>query len=119
MKVGTHLKPLLRRPVETEAKMSAPLAFSIGGKAHPAALLALANRVFVENFELGPWIHVSSEVRKFRACGVDEAVDVRAQIVDAYEKKGHEFVVLDVMIENGSPIEQVRHTAIWKPRVSR
>ncbi|MBZ5605868.1 MAG: MaoC family dehydratase [Acidobacteriia bacterium] len=117
--VGTVLGALLQRPVATESRMSAPLDFSVGGRAHPAALLALANRIFVENYELGPWIHVSSEVRKFRPARIDESVDVHAKIVEQYERKGHEFVVLDVLISGAGPIEQVRHTAIWRPRITR
>ena len=116
--IGTVLGAL-RRPVASEARMSAPLDASIGGRAHPALLLALANRIFVENYELGPWIHVSSEVRKFRAAKDGEIVDVRAKIVGRYERKGHEFVVLDVLLSGAEPIERVRHTAIWQPRMTR
>jgi hypothetical protein len=112
---GTHLGSL-RRLASSEARMSAPLEPVVAARVHPAALLALANRIFVENYELGPWIHVASEVRKFRGADPDETVDVRARVVDLYERKGHEFVELDVFISGGTPIEQVRHTAIWRPR---
>lgn len=101
------------------SKMSAPLEAAMDGKAHPAVLLALANRVFVENYELGPWIHVASEVRKFRPARDGEEIEVRAKVLEQYERKGHQFAVLDVLIGGATPIEQVRHTAIWEPRVSR
>ena len=100
----------------TQSKMSAPLEPSLGGKAHPAILMALANRIFVENYDLGPWIHVGSEVRNFRCAWDGEQVVVRAKIVDRYERKGHEFVVYDAIIAADSPIGHVRHTAIWRPR---
>jgi hypothetical protein len=116
---GTVLGSLSERLNLTKPGMSAPLDPSIGGMAHPAILLALANQIFVSNYELGPWIHVASEVRKFRAVADGEQVRVRARIEDRYERKGHEFVVLNVLIAADSPIEQVRHTAIWRPRVTR
>jgi hypothetical protein len=37
--------------------------------------------------------------------------------VDAYERKGHEFVVLDVAIlRSDLLLTRIRHTAIWQPR---
>jgi len=43
---------------------------------------------------------------------------VRGRILDCYERKGHEFVVLNLLlVANGERmIQQVRHTAIYKPR---
>jgi acyl dehydratase len=116
---GTVLGTLIERIDLHIAKMSAPLDASIDGFAHPAILLALANKVLVENVILGPWIHVSSEVRKFRAVRDGEELRVRAKVEDRYERKGHEFVVLDVLMLADEPVEHVRHTAIWKPRVTR
>jgi acyl dehydratase len=95
--------------------MSAPLDAFIGDErlAHPAIILALANEILMSNFILGPWIHSSSEVRNASAAHDGEHLEVRAKIVDAYERKGHEFVVLDVAIPN---VARIRHTAIWQPR---
>jgi hypothetical protein len=100
------------------SKMSAPLDSTIHDRAHPAILLALANEILVSNYELGPWIHVSSEVRKFASAKDGDSLQVRARIEEAYERKSHQFLVLDVFIENGRVIEHVRHTAIWRPRVN-
>ena len=116
---GTALGTYRERLDLSAARMSAPLNASIEGFAHPAILLALANRIFVENYRLGPWIHVASEVRKFHAARDGEEIEVRAKVVDRHERKGHEFVVLDVLISAGEPLEQVRHTAIWRPRMAR
>jgi len=116
---GTVLGTLVERLDLTASKMSAPLDSSIGGRAHPAVLLALANKILVSNYELGPWIHVASEVRAFRAAKDGEELRVFGKVEDQYERKGHEFVVLDVWIAGGDPIAHVRHTAIWRPRVTR
>jgi hypothetical protein len=100
--------------------MAAPLDAFIGEYAHPAILLALANEILLRNFVLGPWIHASSEVRNASAARDGETVEVRGEIVDAYERKGHEFVVLNVAILSGERlISTVRHTAIWQPRKVR
>jgi acyl dehydratase len=97
--------------------VSAPIDPSLDGRAHPAVMLSLANRIFVENYVLGPWMHVSSEIRKFGPAKNGDAIRVRARITDQYERKGHEFVVLDVCILNHDRvIERVRHTSIWRPR---
>jgi len=111
---GTYIEKLDLK----QSKLSAPLDPLIGGRAHPAIVIALANRIFVENYELGPWIHAGSEVRKFRSVRDGEEVRVNAKIIERYERKGHEFVVFDTVISAGTPIEFVRHTAIWRPRVS-
>jgi hypothetical protein len=117
---GVTLGTLIKRLDLSQSRMSAPLDPAIGPErlAHPAVLLALANEVLVRNVILGPWIHVASEVRKFNAVRDGEDICVLARVEDRYERKGHEFVVLDVLIVAGGGriAEQVRHTAIWRPR---
>jgi acyl dehydratase len=112
----------LDRPLDlSQARLSAPLDSAIGPDllAHPAILLGLANEIFVANYELGPWIHAASEVRKFSPVRDGERIRVRARIEEQFERKGHDFVVLNVHIlaADGRLIEHVRHTAIWRPRV--
>ncbi len=99
--------------------MSAPLDAWIGPErlAHPAILLALANEILLRNYILGPWIHSSSEIRNLASAKDGQCLQVRGKIVDAYERKGHEFVVLDVAVmESDRLLSSIRHTAIWKPR---
>ena len=100
-----------------QSRMSAPLDASVGGCAHPAILMALANEIFVRNFELGPWIHAASQVRKFGTAKDGDEIRVRARVASRYERKGHEFVEYETLIlARGRPVEYVRHTAIWRPR---
>lgn len=99
--------------------VSAPLDAFIGPErvAHPAIILGLANEVLMHNYTLGPWIHASSEVRNSSPARDGERVQVRAKIADAFERKGHQFIVLDVAILSAARlISRIRHTAIWKPR---
>jgi len=46
-----------------------------------------------------------------------DEISARGRILDRFDRKGHEFVVLDVMLLVGDRlIQTVRHTAIYKPR---
>jgi len=118
--IGTVLGTWTERLDLARSTVCAPLDAQIGGRAHPAVMLSLANRIFVENYVLGPWMHVSSEIRKFGSAKDGDEVRVRARVEDRYERKGHEFVVLDVCILSGDRvIERVRHTSIWQPRPAR
>jgi hypothetical protein len=99
--------------------LSAPFDSFIGPErfAHPAIILGLANEILMQNFTLGPWIHASSEIRNANAARDGERVQVHGKIAEAYERKGHEFVVLDVAIlSGGNLVSRIRHTAIWKLR---
>ena len=97
-----------------------PLYFGSAAVAHPALLLGMANRVFVRNYLLGPWIHSESRLQNFGVAENGDVVSIRGRIDDRFERKGHEFVVLDLLlIANGArPIQQVFHTAIYSPRRS-
>lgn len=86
--------------------------------AHPFALLRLSNQILMSNFKLGPWIHAASDLINWSAARDGEQISVRGRIAERFERKGHEFVVLDVLIlGNGDRVvQQVRHTAIYRPR---
>ena len=86
----------------------------------PEAILQLSNDILERNFRLGPWIHTASELRNWSAMQAGEQVSVRGRVQDRFDKKGHEFVVGDVMIVGGKDrlIQTVRHTAIYRLRES-
>src|SRR5271155_2239289 len=116
---GTILSSIEKTLDLSQPGMAAPLDAFIGDErfAHPAIILALANEILLSNYILGPWIHSSSEVRNFASARDGEHLRVRGKIVDAYEKKGHELVVLDVAVMGGHrTLSRIRHTAIWKLR---
>jgi len=86
--------------------------------AHPFTLLGLANQILVRNYKLGPWIHAASDLINWSAARDGEEVSVRGRIADCFERKGHEFVVLDLLLvaEGTRIVQQARHTAIYRPR---
>jgi acyl dehydratase len=86
--------------------------------AHPVQLLELSNHLLMRNFKLGPWLHAASELVNYSAARDGEVIETRGRITDCFERKGHEFVVCDVLlVANGSRlVQRVRHTAIYRPR---
>lgn len=88
--------------------------------AHPYVLLSLSNQALMRNFKLGPWIHVGSELVNWSTARHGDLISVRSRIRDCFERGGHEFVVMDVLlIANSSRIvQQVRHTAIYRPKLT-
>jgi hypothetical protein len=103
----------------SQQSVSAPYDAFIGPErfAHPAIILGLANELLMHNYNLGPWIHSSSELRNAQPARDGDHLHVHGKIVDAYERKGHEFVMLDAAILSGGHLlTRIRHTAIWKPR---
>ena len=88
--------------------------------AHPAVLLAMANFILVSNYSLGPWIHASSELTNFGNASHGDEVYVRGRIENRFERKGHEFVVLDLAMTKaaGERLLRVRHTAIYRPKTA-
>ncbi len=86
--------------------------------AHPGWLLRRANRILARNVALGPWIHVESEVLHFGIVRDGSKVTTLGHVTDLFERGGHEFVTLDVLVvaNDNEPVLRVEHTAIYRPR---
>jgi len=91
-----------------------PLFSGAGAPYHPAYLLAQANHILMKNVDLGPWIHVRSELVNFSPARAGETLEIRGRIPRSYEKRGHEFVDMDLAVfgEGGNPVAHILHTAI-------
>ena len=88
--------------------------------AEPSEILQLSNEMLVQNFRLGPWIHAASELQNWSAPQPGERVAARGRIRERFERKGHQFLVADVMLlgERGRLLQTVRHTAIYELRAA-
>ncbi|HEU4369868.1 MAG TPA: MaoC family dehydratase [Methylomirabilota bacterium] len=100
-------------------KVSDPLPLYRGGDGwvHPAFFLDQANRALRQNVRLGPWIHAGSAVRHLGGARVGETLATRGRVRSVFEKKGREFVELDLVIVAGQrprPVAHVLHTAIYR-----
>jgi hypothetical protein len=87
------------------------------GIAHPGYLVTFANYILSSNVRLGPWIHVETTAHHFSAVADGEHWSIRGRVADQYERKGHKFVVLDLLVvaDDVRPVMGLRHTAIYEP----
>lgn len=88
---------------------------------HPGWLLSQANLILTANYDLPPWIHVSSAVQNYHAQEQECTVETRGRVLEKFELRGNHFVVLDVAVFAGQQcLATVRHTAIFRiaPRVA-
>ncbi len=87
------------------------------GWVHPAFFLHQANRALSQNVRMGPWIHVGSVVRHLGGARVGETLAARGRVRSLFEKKGREFVELELVSVAGDrarPVAHVLHTAIYR-----
>jgi hypothetical protein len=109
------------RAAEYLGKVDDPLALYRGadGVVHPAFYLEQANRALDRNVKMGPWIHVGSVVRHLGGARIGDHLATRGKVRSVFEKKGREFVELDLVIVAGDtsrPIAHILHTAIYQLR---
>jgi acyl dehydratase len=87
---------------------------------HPAMLLNGANWILGANVVMPAWIHVESRIEHRRQVGFGESVQVRGIVAEAFERKGHHFIAVDVAWMTGEGpgahelVASGRHTAIWQ-----
>ena len=81
----------------------------------PERLLWLANQILVNNFRMGPWIHVASEVQHHRLPELGEEIAVRGVIQECFERRGRKFAVAGLAFSGTGdrPVASVRHTFIY------
>jgi acyl dehydratase len=95
-----------------------PVFRGAGALAHPGYLIRFANSSLARNVLLGPWIHVSSEVTNFTTVSNGDALSTRGKVLELFERKGHKFVDLDVLVvaNETTPVVHIHHTAIYDIR---
>ena len=85
---------------------------------HPGTILHIGNWALRHNVVLGPWMHVGSTVQHFSAARVGDELTARAVVTANYERKGHHFVELDMLVYGGRDkvVARIGHIAIYRPR---
>lgn len=92
-----------------------------GGYANPAFSLGLTNWALVGNVRIEAWLHLQTESQNYRPIPRDSELLVESAIADLFEKKGHEFVDLDVeayLRDTQEPVMSARLRAIYQLRGS-
>jgi len=103
----------LRPPLEL-APGDALGALRTGLRLEPAWPARLGNQVLVASVALPPWMHVETRTHHLAEVRDGEPVEVRALVAGAWERRGHHFVDLDVLVlgESGRPAARLRHVSI-------
>jgi acyl dehydratase len=85
---------------------------------HPGTILHIGNWALRQNVVLGPWMHVGSTVQHFAIAHIGDELSCRALVTGNYERKGHRFVELDVLVyaNRDTPLARIGHIAIYRPR---
>ncbi|MEO6397083.1 MAG: MaoC family dehydratase [Tepidiformaceae bacterium] len=88
------------------------------GVAASGYLYRWGNSALTNSVILGPWIHVSSEAQHFSAAQFGDHLRSAAIVTDEFERKGHHFVDLDVLIvaNETRPVMRIAHRAIYQLR---
>ncbi len=82
---------------------------------HPGWLLSQGNLILAANYDLPPWIHVSSVIQNYHLQDGECIVETRGRVQDKFERGGHHFVVLDLAVfASGRCLETICHTAIFR-----
>ncbi|MBM4361339.1 MAG: hypothetical protein FJ104_01570 [Deltaproteobacteria bacterium] len=86
--------------------------------ANASYVLGMTNWLFAANVDLGPWVHLETWSRHFAAIPSGAEVVAEGRVVDLFERRGHEFVDLDVAMFLGEdlPAATVRMRAIYRLR---
>ncbi len=97
---------------------SLPLYRGAAAPVHPALYLDQANCALDRNVFVTPWLHVESHGRHLSIARVGERLSTRGRISRLFDRKGYEFVELDLLLVAGGsrPVASVRHVAIYKLR---
>jgi hypothetical protein len=110
--------PLPERPgppafVEGQVLGSLRVTLQLPDGAWPARL---ANDLLTANVELPPWMHVESRVRHLDGPVVGERAWVRGRVSGLWERRGHRFVALEVLVlgEEERSLAALTHVAIYE-----
>jgi 1-aminocyclopropane-1-carboxylate deaminase/D-cysteine desulfhydrase-like pyridoxal-dependent ACC family enzyme/acyl dehydratase len=98
-----------------------PLLAGPNAPVHPAFWLAQANEFLMRNIALEMWIHAASEIQHYALAQAGEPLTLRGRVADALKRKGHEFLVVDLVVLGQAErlLARIKHTAIIKLRENK
>ena len=90
-----------------------------GARLHPAWLASRATRLIGHSYQHYPALHARSQIQHCGVAMAGQTMVMSGRIVEGYERKGHEYMVLDCWIagEDGRDLAAHRQTAIYQPAV--
>lgn len=87
-----------------------------GGRIHPGWLAARMTPLIHHSYHYGPAIHARSQIQNLRPALPGQTVTVAGHFLQAYERKGHHYGVVDGVIlgEDSAELCYIRHTTIFE-----
>lgn len=97
-------------------RMQLPLFVSDHPRVHPGWVAGRPIRLLHHTFDYGPAIHAGSHIQHLAPFEAGQMITQTARIVDAYERKGHHYAVVDCTLlgEDGTELVRLRHTTIFQ-----
>jgi hypothetical protein len=82
---------------------------------HSGWIAARMTPLLHHSHDYAPAIHAKSHIQHLARAEAGQTFTVAGRCVDAYERKGHHYIVVDGLIsaEDGSAVARVRHTTIF------
>ena len=83
---------------------------------HPGWIAGRPIRLLHHTFDYGPAIHAQSHIQHLAPFESGQTITQAARVVDAYERKGHHYAVVDTTLigEDGNELTRIRHTTIFQ-----
>lgn len=93
-----------------------PRWFGEGARIHPGWLAARMTPLIHHSYDYGPSIHTRTQAQHLRPAIAGQAVTVAGHFIDAFERKGHHYAVVDGALfgETGDLLARIRHTTIFR-----
>jgi hypothetical protein len=119
IQVGWNASAEITSYLRDPSEMPALLRPNGGGYANSAFLLGLTNWALGRNVKMEAWLHLQTDSQFYRTVPDGCELTVESAIADLFEKKGHEFVDLDVGVHRSDtrePVLAARLRAIYHLR---
>jgi acyl dehydratase len=121
--VGEDLRPqAVPTPIEEHIEYAAakqrtddPLFVGPVPLVHPGWIAGRMTRLLHHSYDYGPAINARSHIQHLARVEAGQTLVVSARFAEAYERKGHQYAVIDGLIqgEDGRDLVRLRHTTIY------
>ncbi|MGH2608379.1 MAG: hypothetical protein ACRDHF_04755 [Tepidiformaceae bacterium] len=121
--VGEDLRPMAvplslddaAEYINTKQLDDHPRWFGEQGRMHPGWLAARMTPLIHHSYEYGPAIHTRTQAQHLASAIAGQTITVAGHFLDAYERKGHHYGVVDgaILAEDGTLQARIRHTTIF------
>ena len=122
--VGEDLRPMpvpfpvadAEEYVRTKQLDNHPRWFGERARMHPGWLAARMTPMIHHSYDYGPAIHTRTQAQHLRPAIAGQTITVAGHFIDAFERKGHHYGVVDgaLFAQNGDLLARIRHTTIFR-----